>query len=76
MKGESYEKDHRFHTLLGRALLDAEFRARLLQDPEGRASALREVGFAATDEELKAVGQAVDSIGDLAEQFGDIRAAS
>jgi len=77
MKEESYGKDHRYHTLIGRALVDPDFRRRLMAEPEDRMSALREVGFDGTQREMDAVEKAVGSVGNLAEQFGeDPRAAS
>ncbi len=43
------------YELLGRAVVDAEFRARLMEDP---AKAAKEEGFELTEEQIKAIKEA------------------
>jgi len=52
-RGKEYRMAQRdVERLIGRAVLDPEFRARLLADPE---KAIREEGFDLTEEELETV---------------------
>jgi len=77
MKGDP-EHTTRFHQLIGRAMVDSGFRAQLThQDPSYRVAALQEMGFAASKDELAALERAVQSIDELANEFGgDIKAAT
>lgn len=47
-----------FERLIGRTVLDKEFRDQLLQDPEGTA---RSAGFSLTDDEVKQLQADIDS---------------
>lgn len=60
-----------FHMLLGRALVDEAYRAKLL-DPETRAAALKDVGIARpTQDQLKAVQNAITALATLSGTFGE-----
>ena len=63
-----------FHKLVGRALVDQEFRAKLRGNKLDEA--LTSVGIEPTAENKKAVGDAMDSVDNLAEQFGGAPAAT
>jgi hypothetical protein len=58
----------KFYEIVGRALVDADFRARILDD-NGRADALRSMGV--TDPKTHdALKQAIDAVGGLEEVLG------
>ena len=63
-----------FHKLVGRALVDQEFRAKLRGNKLDEA--LTSVGIEPTAENKKAVGDAMDSVDNLAQQFGGAPAAT
>ena len=77
MKGDP-EHTSKFHQLIGRAMIDSGFRAQLThQDSRYREAALRDMGFAASKDELAALEKAVQSIDELTDAFGgDIKAAT
>lgn len=77
MKGD-LEHSTRFNQLIGRAMVDVTFRERLTHyDPSYRASALREMGFEASEHELAVLEKAIQSVDELAREFsGDIKAAT
>jgi hypothetical protein len=60
-----------FHAMLGKALVDLEYRGRLL-NPETRADALKEIGVADPNEEqLQAVENAKTALQSLYGSFGE-----
>jgi hypothetical protein len=62
-----------FHALVGRALVDANFRQQLMDD---RDTTLRSIGIEPTPEMTKALDAAMSSVDELSKQFGDIQAAT
>ena len=58
-----------FHQLVGRALYDSAFRARLM-DPGQRAGALAEVGFAPTSEQAASLERTLNAVQDLSRALG------
>lgn len=44
--------EREIHELVGRAVVDADFRKKLIADPEGT---VKEAGYSLTDEQLKAL---------------------
>ena len=69
--GREMSKPDPFHVLLGRALIDEKFRAKLLK-PGTRKAALKDVGIAdPTDVQLKAVQNAITALGSLSGSFSD-----
>jgi hypothetical protein len=68
-------KPDEFHTLIGRAMNDPAFRAKLI-DPDQRAQALRQVGIEnPTREQLTAIGEAFEAIERVSTAFGIVKAA-
>ena len=63
-----------FHQLVGRALYDSAFRARLM-DSAKRARALAEVGFAPTPEQAASLEKTLKAVQDLATALRLERAA-
>jgi hypothetical protein len=58
-----------FDLLVGKALIDSKFRAKVL-DPKRRAAALKEVGIAnPTAEQLQALGNAISALENLEGEF-------
>jgi hypothetical protein len=67
----------KFHALLGKALIDADFRSRLLDaNLRLQAEALKEVGIEATDDVLGQLNKSADEVRRLAETFGVAPAAA
>jgi hypothetical protein len=63
-------KPNPFHMLLGRALVDEEYRAKLL-NPKTRVDALKDLGIAnPTDTQLKTLQKAITTLGSLSGSFG------
>jgi hypothetical protein len=63
-----------FYSLVGRALVDPDFRQQLHGgDP---SAALKLVGIEPTPELVSALGQAMGEVDRLSSQFGDIKAAT
>lgn len=61
----------RFHMLIGRALVDEEYRAKLL-DPSTRAAALKDIGIARpTKNQLTAVENAITALRTMNGTFGE-----
>ena len=71
------DDDSQFYALLGRALMDPDFRAELL-DTGQQAAALEKVGIAGTDEILDRLNASIEAINNLASQeaFGEIQAVT
>ena len=67
-------KKDAFHKLVGQALVDPEFRAKLRGNKLDEA--LTSVGIEPTAENKKLVGDALDSVDNLAGQFGGAPAAT
>jgi hypothetical protein len=64
-----------FHTLIGRAMDDTEFRSRLI-DPKRRSEALKEVGIHNPSErQMSALNAALEAIERAADTFGIVKAA-
>jgi hypothetical protein len=60
-----------FYLLVGRALIDENYRDRVLDgDQDERRKALEEIGVTPTDEILKELGKAVDALRSLEGAFG------
>jgi hypothetical protein len=59
------EDDSQFYALLGRALLDPEFRAQIV-DKDQQAAALREIGIDPDDETLERLNASIEAINMLA----------
>lgn len=70
--------DSTFHAILGRALTDHDYRARLTdqQNPDGQRAALREMGVENPDESIGALNEAIGSLDAFASSFGGSIAAS
>ena len=64
-----------FYAILGRALVDPGFRERL-RDDDGRTEALSEIGIELNDEQLRLLDDNIDSVDELAKQFGANRVAA
>ena len=64
-----------FYAILGRALVDPAFRGRL-RDDKDRTNALSEIGIELNDEQLRVLDENIDSVDNLAEQFGANRSAA
>jgi len=64
-----------FHAMLGKALVDADFRARLM-DPEQQADALSSIGIEPTREVLNELNQSIEALSQLSQAFGDEIAAT
>jgi hypothetical protein len=62
------EADDKFYALVGRALVDPEFRKSLV-DPDTRRDVLTKAGIDLSDEELAALGRAYPEVQKLAQQF-------
>ena len=71
--GES-NTDAAFYHLIGRALMDPEFRAQLQAGSVD--DALIAIGIEPTDEIKEALGNAMGHVDNLSKQFGDVRAAT
>lgn len=71
------DDDSKFYALLGKALMDPEFRNRVL-DSEQQADALAEVGIDADDEVLAELNASIQAISALAshEEFGMVKAVT
>jgi hypothetical protein len=66
-----------FHKVLGRALVDIDFRGELTSGDEGRQSAaLESLGIEATPEKLKELNASIDALQRLSGSFGDAIAAT
>jgi hypothetical protein len=63
------------HSLLGRALIDLEFRDRLLDENQQKA-ALEEMGITPTDDVLTALNAAIEALITLSSTFKATRAAT
>ena len=63
------------HSLLGRALIDLEFRARLL-DKEQQGAALEEVGIRPTSDVIDALNAAIEALMELSSTFKAPQAAT
>jgi hypothetical protein len=77
MEDQSGSGTSAFHAIVGRALVDADFRSEL-RDRSKRDALLETMGVSA-DQRRSVSGEldeAIDAVGDLAEALGDIRAAS
>ena len=74
------EQGSPFHAILGKALMDDEYRARLTDtgNPEGQGEALREMGVDPTPDVINALNAAVTALDNFAqsEVFGEVKAAS
>jgi hypothetical protein len=75
MQPKSYQQRPGFHEVVGRALIDVQFREELM-DRERQAGALRSMGIDPTPETVKALNESLDALGRLAGQFGGPRAAT
>jgi hypothetical protein len=75
LKGNQGGQKGAFHELVGRALADPAFRAQL-KDPAQRGEALASAKVASTPELNSALDEAIDSVDNLAKQFGDVQAAT
>ena len=64
-----------FRTLIGHALVDANFRSQL-KDANKRGDAMRSMGIEPTPEIERALDDAMASVDRLAQQFGDVQAAT
>lgn len=64
-----------FHALVGRALVDAEFRHQL-RDASQRDTVLRSIGIEPTSEMTTALESAMNTVDELANYFGDVKAAT
>ncbi len=73
-KGGHKSKEAAFHTLVGRALTDHEFRKQLRGDSVDEA--LASVGVEPTADVKKALSAAMDNVDELANQFGGVKAAT
>ena len=71
------DDESKFYALLGRALIDPEFRERIL-DAERQADALAEVDIDPSDEVLGELNDSIEAIKTLAshEAFGPIQAVT
>ena len=71
------DDESKFYALLGRALIDPEFRERIL-DTERQADALVEVDIEPSDEVLAELNASIQAINALAshEEFGMIQAVT
>ncbi len=59
-----------FHELVGRALVDKEFRAQLLEE-SSRVDAMKQVmGDDPTADQIDAVNEAIEAVDHLSQQFG------
>ena len=63
-----------FYSLVGRALVDPDFRQQLRGGDS--SAALKSVGIEPTPELVSALGQAMGEVDRLSSQFGDIKAAT
>ena len=63
-----------FHTLVGRALVDAKFREQLRSGD--RRQAMSDVGLEPTPELERALDEAMNTVDNLAQQFGEVQAAT
>lgn len=69
--GESVKSSAMFHELLGRALVDVEFREKVV-DPTTRADALKDVGIHnPTANQLQALQNAITALQSLSGSFGE-----
>lgn len=70
--------DSTFHAILGRALTDHEYRARLTnqQNPDDQKAALREMGVENPDDAIGPLNEAIGSLDNFASSFGGSIAAS
>jgi hypothetical protein len=60
-----------FHTLVGKALIDPEYRERL-QNPDTQAEALKEAGIHnPSDVQIQALKNAIAAVSTLSGSFGD-----
>ena len=76
MKAGSDSGDSSFHEVLGRALTEPEYRARLM-NKEDQAAALTEVlGAKPNADVLKKLNAAAKALDALAESFGGVKAAT
>jgi hypothetical protein len=69
------DDDSKFYALLGRALMEPEFRARVL-DTGRQAAALKEVGIEADGAALGQLNDSIKAIDQLASSFGPIKAVT
>jgi hypothetical protein len=71
------DDDSQFYALIGRALMDPDFRAELL-DTGQQAAALGKVGITASEEILARLNASVEAINNLVspEAFGEIQAVT
>jgi hypothetical protein len=75
MSMESSLSEGDLHSLLGRALIDLEFRARLLDEGQQKA-ALEEVGITPTPDVLTALNSAIGALMELSSTFKAAQAAT
>jgi hypothetical protein len=69
--GEPNKPTDPFHILLGKALIDVEYREKLL-DPNTRVDALKDVGIAhPTEVQLQALQNAITALTTLSGSFGE-----
>jgi hypothetical protein len=71
------EDESRFYALLGRALMDPDYRARVL-DKGQQADALMAVGIEPDDDMLQQLNDSIDAINALASSgaFGEVAAVT
>jgi hypothetical protein len=71
------DDESRFYALLGRALMDPEFRAEIL-DTGSQAAALEKVGIEPSEEVLRQLNDSIEAINTLtsSEAFGAIQAVT
>jgi hypothetical protein len=71
------EDDSKFYALIGRALMDPDFRAEIL-DTGRQAAALEKIGIEATDEMIDQLNASIEAINSMAsaEGFGEIAAVT
>lgn len=75
MSAERYGGKSAFHAVIGRALVDADFRAQL-RDHEQRESALAQMDVDLTPEMLTELDHSMDALERLARSFGVEQAAT
>ena len=73
-EGGMSDQTKAFHALVGRALVDASFRDTLRSSD--RRQAMIDIGVEPTPEIEQALDEAIKTVDNLAQQFGDVQAAT
>ena len=76
MKAGSDPGDSSFHAVLGRALTDPEYRARLTNKRRQRKALTEVLGDNPSDDVINELNAAVDALEALAKAFGGAKAAT